>query len=96
MCADRPGGALGAAGNAVPRWQYLSLLAGWHSIRLFLTLQVISQGILVVGLSFWVTALATNTYSVKLIFIAVLLAAAAVLGAGKGIFSPPRDLPGCR
>ena len=84
---------IGLTALAVPlamrsqRWQYLSLLAGWHSIRLFLTLQVVAQGILVVGLSFWVTALLMNTFSVKLILIAVLLAGAAVLALVKGIFS---------
>lgn len=69
------------------RWQYLSLLAGWHSIRLFLTLQVIAQGILVVGLSFWVTALLLEAYSAKLIFLAVVLAGVAVLALVKGIFA---------
>lgn len=69
------------------RWQYSSLLAGWHSIRVFMTLQVIAQGILVVGLSFWVTALATNTYSVKIIIFAVLLAAGAALALLTGIFA---------
>jgi Zn-dependent protease with chaperone function len=76
------------------RWQYLSLLAGWHSIRLFLTLQVIAQGILVVGLSFWVTALVLDAYSVKLILVAVVLAGVAAFALMKGIFARlPEAIP---
>lgn len=73
------------------RWQYASLLAGWHSIRLFLTLQVIAQGILVVGLSFWVTALLFNSYELRLIVIALAFAGAAAFAIVRGIFKPASD-----
>jgi Zn-dependent protease with chaperone function len=58
--------------------QYLSLWVGWHVLRIYGALQAIVQGILLVALSFWVTALWFNAYSVKLILVVGLLALAAV------------------
>ncbi len=68
------------------RLQYLTLATGWHSIRLFMTLQVIAQGILIVGLSFWITALVFHIYIVKLIGVAVFLTGGAMWAVLKGIF----------
>jgi Zn-dependent protease with chaperone function len=61
-----------------PFVQYLSLHAGWHVLRIYGALQTIVQGILLVALSFWVTALWTNSYYPKLILAAGLVALAAV------------------
>lgn len=58
--------------------QYLSLLVGWHVLRIYSALQTIVLGILLLALSFWVTALWFNFYSVKLIVVAGLVA---LLGA---------------
>lgn len=68
------------------RLQYLALATGWYSIRFFMTLQVIAQGILVVGLSYWVTALLFGFFSVKLIGIFVLMAGGAMLAVLGSIF----------
>ena len=67
-------------------WQYVSLLVGWHSIRLFLTLEVIAQAILCVGLSFWITALVAHFYSVQLVLGTAFTVAVAVLGVLSGVF----------
>ncbi len=72
--------------RASQRAQYLSLLAGWHSLRVFASLQVIAQASMAVALSFWVTALFTNRYYVKLIVIVGLLALCAVAAILKAIF----------
>jgi Zn-dependent protease with chaperone function len=58
--------------------QYLSLLVGWHVLRVYGAAQTVVQGILLVALSFWVTALWLNMYSLKLILVVALLAVAAV------------------
>ena len=42
--------------------QYLSLLIGWQVLRIYAALQTVVQGILLVALSYWVTALWTNRY----------------------------------
>jgi Zn-dependent protease with chaperone function len=67
-------------------WQYVSLLVGWHSIRLFLTLEVIAQAILCVGLSFWVTAMVAHFYSLQLILVTAFVAGLAVLAVLTGVF----------
>jgi Zn-dependent protease with chaperone function len=66
--------------------QYISLSAGWHVLRIYGALQAIIQGILLVALSFWVTALWFEFYSVKLILVAGLLALAGVAAVIMGIF----------
>lgn len=66
--------------------QYLSLWAGWHVLRIYGALQTIAQGILLVALSFWVTALWFNSYSLKLILIVGFLALAAVCIVIAAIF----------
>jgi len=57
-----------------PRVQYLSLLVNWHVIRGFLTLQVLIQGTLMVGLSFWVTSTFAQVYEPRLILLTTCLA----------------------
>jgi Zn-dependent protease with chaperone function len=58
--------------------QYISLSAGWHVLRIYGALQAIIQGILLTALSFWVTALWLEMYSVKLVLAAGLVALVAV------------------
>lgn len=73
-----------------PFIQYISLLAGWHVLRIYSALQTIVIGVQLVALSFWVTALWMNFYSVKLIGVAGILS---VMGVGAvliAIFTRPR------
>lgn len=71
--------------------QYLSLWVGWHVLRIYGALQAIAQGILLVALSFWVTALWANSYSPKLIALAGVFAAAAVCVVIAAIFRRVND-----
>ncbi len=66
--------------------QYLSLSAGWHLLRLYAAAQVIVQGVLLVVLSFWVTALWFEFYVPKLIFVIGLLVAVAVFMVIRAMF----------
>ncbi|HEV7998437.1 MAG TPA: M48 family metallopeptidase [Planctomycetaceae bacterium] len=56
------------------RSQYLSLSIGWQVLRLYAAFQTVVQGILVLALSYWVTALWFNRFYPKLILMAGLLA----------------------
>ena len=79
------------------RAQYVSLVAGWNLLRISSTLQVVTQGALLVWLSFWLTAFFLERYFIKLIVIAAIIAGAAVLYAIVGIFKrppPAAPLPG--
>ena len=69
--------------------QAVSLAVGWHVLRIFSAAQVVIQGSLLVALSFWVTALWFNRYSVRLIGIAAILALIAVAAIIKAIFKTP-------
>jgi Zn-dependent protease with chaperone function len=71
--------------------QYLSLWAGWHVLRAYGALQAAAQGAMLVALSFWVTALWFNFYSVKLILIAGVLAVLAVALVIAAIFRRVQD-----
>lgn len=68
------------------RTQYWSLFAGWHTLRVFSTLQVLVQGVLLVALSFWITAWWMNFYSVKLVAIVGFVALIADAAVIKAIF----------
>lgn len=54
--------------------QYYSLLMGWHVLRLFCTLEVIAQGLLVFSLSFWVPAYFFEVFFVKVLLIFGIMA----------------------
>lgn len=69
--------------------QYFSLVTSWHVLRIYAALQTIVQGLLLVALSFWVTALWLESYSIKLIVIVALLAVVAVALVIKAIFQKP-------
>lgn len=71
-----------------PRAQYWSLLAGWHAIRAFLTVQVLAQGVLLIGLSYWVTAVLFQVYIARLIILVVLVVLAAVGSICLAILTP--------
>jgi Zn-dependent protease with chaperone function len=66
--------------------QYLSLSAGWQVLRFYGALQTAAQGILLFALSFWVTALWLNMYSMKLVLLAAVIAVIAVLAVIAAIF----------
>ncbi|MCY0997607.1 M48 family metallopeptidase [Myxococcus sp. MISCRS1] len=72
--------------------QYLSFVVGWNLLRIATALQVIGQGALAVWLSYWVTAVLTQRYSVKLILAVGLMAAGAAFLVVVAIFKrPPMD-----
>jgi Zn-dependent protease with chaperone function len=74
--------------------QYLSLVFGWNLLRVTSTLQVITQGAMLVWLSFWLTAFFFESYFVKLIVFAAIVAGLAVVHAIVGIFKrPPPSAP---
>jgi Zn-dependent protease with chaperone function len=66
--------------------QYVSLSIGWHALRIYGALQAVLQGILLVALSFWVTALWFELYSPKLVIFAAIAAALGVAVVVKAIF----------
>lgn len=71
--------------------QYISLSLGWHVLRICGALQTVLQGILVLALSYWVTALWMNMYVPKLIFFAGAIALAGVCMVLKAIFTPVKN-----
>ncbi|WP_254514038.1 M48 family metallopeptidase [Anatilimnocola floriformis] len=66
--------------------QYLSLLVGWHVLRIFGALQAVAQGTLLVALSYWMTALWTNSFYPQLIVVVGILAVVAVCLVIAAIF----------
>ncbi|QDT74257.1 M48 family metallopeptidase [Lacipirellula limnantheis] len=69
-----------------PPAQYLCLSAGWHVLRIYGAFQAIVTGVLLIALSFWVTAFWFEAYFVKLIIIAGVLALAGIGAVIAGIF----------
>ncbi len=70
--------------------QYWCLLISWHVLRIYGALQTILLAVLVTELSFWVTAILFESYSLKLILIAALLALVSVAVVIKAIFTNPK------
>ncbi len=68
------------------RVQYLSLSAGWQVLRIYGALQTAAQGILLFALSYWVTALWLQHYSMKLVLLAAVFAVVAVGAVVAAIF----------
>ncbi|GAA4428263.1 M48 family metallopeptidase [Bremerella cremea] len=66
--------------------QYYSLLAGWHTLRLFCTLEVIAQSLLVFSLSFWIPAFFFEIYIIKLLVVFGVMALAAMGAVVMAIF----------
>lgn len=71
--------------------QYVSLSIGWHVLRIYGAFQTIAIAILLVALSYWVTAIWFSVYSVKLILLAGLLAVVGVIAVLVAIFKNPRN-----
>jgi Zn-dependent protease with chaperone function len=67
--------------------QYWSLRAMWLLLRPFAVFQVIAQATLLGMLSFWVTALLSQSYYIKLIAVAVVVGGIAVFSLLKAIFT---------
>jgi Zn-dependent protease with chaperone function len=67
--------------------QYYALRIGWPVLRTSAAIQVLGQAVLAVELSFWVTAILTKSYFIKLIFIIGMFAVLAVLALFKAIFA---------
>lgn len=66
--------------------QYASFLVGFHALRVTSSIQTLLQGGLAVALSFWMTAVWFEFYSVKLVLVIGALAAIAVFLAVAAIF----------
>ncbi|WDI43926.1 M48 family metalloprotease [Bremerella sp. P1] len=71
--------------------QYYSLLLGWHTLRIFCTLEVIAQALLVFSLSFWIPAFFFNIFIVKLLFIIGIIGLCAVGAVIAAIFKKVDD-----
>ncbi|MFZ4573643.1 MAG: M48 family metallopeptidase [Phycisphaerales bacterium] len=91
--------AIFAAGGACARLsyrsqftQYLTLAIGWPVLRIYATLQTIVIGVLMIALSYWVTAAWMNIYSPQLIFIVSALALIGVCSTIFVIFRRPRNV----
>ncbi|HEX5660230.1 MAG TPA: M48 family metallopeptidase [Polyangiales bacterium] len=69
--------------------QYLSFLVGWSVLKVVGALQALLQGACLVFLSYWMTALWLERYSVKLVLVAALLAAFALWKVLAAIFKRP-------
>jgi Zn-dependent protease with chaperone function len=72
--------------------QYVSFITGKQVMILASAVELIVQGIMLVWLSFWVTAFFFHIYVVKLIALAAIIVALAVLAAIAGIFSRDRSI----
>lgn len=67
--------------------QYRVLRSGWPVIRGVAVLQVVGQAVLAVALSFWVTALWFELYSMKLIAVIGILAVTGIFVIVKAMFT---------
>lgn len=86
--------ALGALAFANRNAQYVSFVMGWNLLRFFSAAELLVQGMLLVWLSFWVTAFFFERYYIKLIGIAALVAGAAIFLALVAIFKRPPNNTG--
>jgi len=69
-----------------PRLQVRMFIAGWWSLRAISAFEIAVQGVLLVWLSFWLTAYFTHHYLPKLVLIAGILAVAGISAAVAAIF----------
>lgn len=77
---------LGYAAFVNRKAQYFSFVIGWRTLIPFCAATVIIQGIMLVWLTFWITAVFFNIYILKLIFLAAIFAGLAVFSAVVYIF----------
>lgn len=74
------------------RTRYLSFLLGWRLLTLVSAAEVVVQGVLLVWLSYWVTAFFFHSYFPKLIILAGIFVGLAVFATVVHIFRrPPTD-----
>lgn len=86
--------AFAAAGTALASFvsrpvQYRSFVVGWNVMRVAGALEAVAQGVLATFLSFWVTAIWFELYSVKLVLVVGVLAVLAVANVVIAIFKRP-------
>lgn len=68
-------------------WQYRSLVLGWRMLVTSSALVVVAQGVILVWLSFYVTAYFFHVYYIKLIALMGIVAAVAVFAAVAKMFA---------
>ncbi|WP_420227020.1 M48 family metallopeptidase [Pigmentiphaga litoralis] len=73
--------ALGAVAYVSRPLRYAAFVTGWRLVTITSAIEVVLQSVMLVWLSFWVTAYFWNSYYVKLIALAGIAAAAAVFFA---------------
>lgn len=69
-----------------PWIQYVSLSTGWHVLRLYGAIQTVAQVVMLVSLSYWMTALWLNIFVPKLILVVGIVGLAAIWALLKAIF----------
>lgn len=69
--------------------QYMSLVIGWQVLRIYSALLTVALGVMLVALSYWVTALWFEFYSVKIIIATGILAVMGVAVTVVAIFKRP-------
>lgn len=80
-----------------PRLQLRMFSIGWWSLRTIGALQVLMQGVLLVWLSYWLTAYFLEVYAIKLILVVAAIAGFAMFSAVLAIFrkvEPRNDVLG--
>jgi Zn-dependent protease with chaperone function len=77
---------LSAAAFARRSVQYASFVSGWRLMSVACAAVVIAQGVMLVWLSFWLTAFYTQKYFPKLIILAAIIVGIGVFMAVVGIF----------
>jgi Zn-dependent protease with chaperone function len=79
-------GGLALLAYRVPRRQIAAFVGGWWSLRAISAVEIALQGVLLVWLSYWLTAYFLHFYFVKLILVAVVLAGVGIVSALAAIF----------
>lgn len=69
--------------------QYIGLAVSWHVLRIYSAIQTAVLAILLVALSYWITALWTNSYYPQLILLVGIVAAGLVVAVVVMIFKKP-------
>lgn len=78
--------ALGAIAFINRKAQYISFITGWRLLVLACVVEILAQGIIVVWLSYWLTAFFSRSYYPKLILVAIIMVGLGVFAALIGMF----------
>jgi Zn-dependent protease with chaperone function len=78
-------GALGLVAFWDRRAQYWSFMLGWRGLVAVTVIETVAQGVLAVWLSYWITALLFERYVPKLILVAGIAAALAVVAIVRAL-----------